>query len=483
MMGFSPVRLAPAHGSVWAIDPAFPLLVRCDVRTRTAVVAAQLPVATDDQRESPPWSRAVGPVSLATGAGGVWLALPQRRQLALYRPDEDALELMDVPMAPSSVAANDNALYAVAGGSDGRLLIAQPDAGPRMVDVGTGLVLVAVAGRRVWVVDDAAGQVIALDAESVTVAQRFARLAAPGLLMAREDTAWYLSHTEVERRGEHGQRERASLYAPDGLDYSVSELSAATGRTRTYPRRQTFSPVGHVDAQGLWISGARQENLDDVDLVADDPMPDPISTLSRLDFDGQEVHTLTVAGQLDALAVLPDEIWVGGFRRSRQQFVVTVLSQDGTVRGEVDLTGIDVTPWLARPPQPVPRLAMPEFVGRVRAALEENLSRSRQWSNRFGEQWAEPPIAVQFRLLRVEASERAICVIFVWQPGDGPYGMRFDINPEDLDGCSWGHTPEQFAADLLIDFEENLLAGGYGIENARKTPRDGTVWLDWTVDE
>ena len=43
----------------------------------------------------------------------------------------------------------------------------------------------------------------------------------------------------------------------------------------------------------------------------------------------------------------------------------------------------------------------------------------------------------------------------------------------------WRQTPEQAAADVAICLEEDLQAGGYGLANAIREPRDGVSWLRW----
>lgn len=477
MVGFKPWQLSAAAGAVWALDPQFPLLVRCDPDTRAATVAVQLPTVERDDAGQDPWP--AGPRALTAGLGALWLALPRARQLARVPFDESTVELVDVPIMPTALTAGSEAIYVAAGSGDRRLLVVKPDGEQRLVELGVGLALVAAAPPWLWLVDDAAGEVLVLDESTLSVVHRFERLAAPGLLLARGDSAWYLSTAEAQTIGPSGRRERAMVIGRGGFEDAIMQMSARTGAATMWPHQRALHPVGAIDDSGLWLAGPQQDDLEDDPLSEANLRRDPVSTLHRYDFDGRLQQTLNVPGQLDALTLLNGEVWVAGFQRSRQDFVVRVLTNDGAIHGEVDLSSIDVSPWLPTRKPPAAPVPMDEFVARARDALTSYLTTQQQWSDRFGDTWDEPPISRDFRLLRVEATDRALAVIFHWGDADTTYGWRYEIDDEDLTGGWWGDTPESWAGHAMTSIEEDLLAGGYGINKAVKSVADGISWLHW----
>ena len=65
-----------------------------------------------------------------------------------------------------------------------------------------------------------------------------------------------------------------------------------------------------------------------------------------------------------------------------------------------------------------------------------------------------------------------ITVLFRWAGGTDLFGMRFDISPDEEDYLA----PDAY---ISVWFEENLLAGGYGVANATREHADGITWLSW----
>jgi hypothetical protein len=92
---------------------------------------------------------------------------------------------------------------------------------------------------------------------------------------------------------------------------------------------------------------------------------------------------------------------------------------------------------------------------------------------RFGDTWEEPAICEEFRLERVEvrlgSEGTAIAILFWWEGEDDLFGYDFPLN--DTDAGADGY--------ICMYLEENLLAVGFGVENARRELADGVTWLSW----
>jgi hypothetical protein len=390
-------------------------------------------------------------------------------------PGSREVRSVDLPFWLSEIGAGPAGVFAIGPPGDGRLAAVSPAGTVTLAPVGRSLRLLAVAEHLVWTVDDAAAAVIALDSESLTPVASFRRLASPYALLARGDSAWYLAAPEVELRAAGLGRQRAIVWS-GGPCLDLLRLDAATGEAI-----RLCQPGGShlvLDADGIWVSGRTDDPMDqpgaDVDLA---PSADPVASIEHYDLAGTLLASISVAGQAAELAVHGGELWVSGFRRSRQASVLSVLSQDGTLAGEADLSGVDILPWYT-PPEPVPRYAPREFAELTRAATEAVLTGPRDVHGRFGEHWREPPVSPAFSLERVgfrsSPDGYEITVTFRWDGEHGLLGYRHLTEQDD-----WRQTPEQAAADVAICLEEDLQASGYGLANAIREPRDGVSWLRW----
>jgi hypothetical protein len=228
---------------------------------------------------------------------------------------------------------------------------------------------------------------------------------------------------------------------------------------------------------GLWVAGEREEPDTDAEEVCE---ADPISTVRLHDLAGNLLRSVSLPGQIQALVADGTRLWVSGFRRTSQHNVVSVLSRDGTLIGEVGFGDVDITPWIT-PPAPREQLSLQEFATRARDAVEASLTSPREAIGRFGDSWQEPPVDPAFRLERVELSPGEdgpqIAVLFRWDGQDALFGQTSIVRQDDV----WPDTPEAFAGLVVTHLEENLLASGYGLEKAIGDTRAGVTWLRWAV--
>jgi hypothetical protein len=342
--------------------------------------------------------------------------------------------------------------------------------------VGRSLQLVAAAGRLVWTVDDAAATVIALDAGSLAQVAVFPYLASPGALMARGDLAWYACTREIEIPGADGSTERAALWS-GGPAIDLLRLDAATGEQATLG--QLGGDIAVLSGDGLWVGGPVADPLDEPGADLDDAFEqDPVTSLRHYDLAGALLSSLSLPGQIDELASCGGQLWVSGFRRSRQADVLSVLDADGTLAGEADLTGLDITPWYT-PPEPPVRYPPGEFAELARGAVETALTEPGQSVSRFGDTGLEPPVDAAFSLagtgVRSSPDGYEITVTFRWEGEDDLLGFACPVEQDD----DWPATPEEAAGAVFIYLEENLKAAGYGLENAAREPDGEVTWLHW----
>ena len=68
--------------------------------------------------------------------------------------------------------------------------------------------------------------------------------------------------------------------------------------------------------------------------------------------------------------------------------------------------------------------------------------------------------------LRSSPDGYEITVTFRWTGQDGVLGFASPVEQDD----DWPATPEEAGAAVCIYLEENLMAGGYGLENAAGSP-------------
>ena len=450
---FGPALLATGFGALWCADWEYPVLVRVDERDRTPQVWAS-------------WPAADGPQGLAVGRDAVWLLPGQGDQLLEVEPAGGGVTAHPVPFPLAGIAVGRDAMFGIGQLGDGRVLRFAP--GGEAVSAPAGEVrtlgLIAASTEYVWVVDDETAMVLALDASSLEPVRSFRHVGAPHALFARGTQAWYIYAPEREWRDEDGSQGRAIQLGPSGPGIEVLRLDAATG-TAERVADLTGSATAALSGDRLWISGEQWEGPDE----------DPVTALRCLDLDGRDLHTMELPGQIDAIAASGTLVWVAGFRRSRQEHIVSVLDPAGAVTGEVSFQAVDLTPWAPPEAEPV-RLPRAERAPAIRDAVAASLSQPHQAVSRFGDRREVPPVSPDFQLERVElrgsGDDHEIAVLFRWTGETGLFGMRFDLAAEDDDF----DAPDAY---ISVYVEENLLASGYGLANATREPADGITWLRW----
>jgi len=463
------------------------VLVRIDPATRRGEIFASFPASDPAEAAAgPDWQP--GPAAIAAGAGAVWLALPDRSQVLRVDPASRELLAVELPFGPAEIAAGPDGIFAVSPAGDGRLAAVSPAGQVTLAPVGRSLQLVAAAGRLAWTVDDAAATVIAVDASTLAPVATFPYLARPGALVARGDLAWYACTREIEIPGADGSTERAALWS-GGPAIDLLRLDACTGEQAALG--QLGGDIAVLADDGLWVGSAVPDQAGEAaGEAASEPAgepgadvgdaceQDPVTSLRHYDLAGALLRSLSLPGQIDELAVCGSQLWVSGFRRSRQADVLSVLDADGTLAGEADLAGVDITPWYT-PPEPLVRHPPGEFAELARAAVETALSSPGPSASRPGETRLEPPVDAAFSLaetgLRSSPDGYEITVTFRWTGQDGVLGFASPVEQDD----DWPATPEEAGAAVCIYLEENLMAGGYGLENAAREPAGGVTWLHW----
>jgi hypothetical protein len=242
-------------------------------------------------------------------------------------------------------------------------------------------------------------------------------------------------------------------------------LDAVTGTTERLRGLPGLASAAALIGDRLWVSGEEQEGPDE----------DQMTSLRCLDLDGRDITAIELPGQIDAIGTSHSLLWVAGFRRSRQEHLVTVLDPRAAVTGEVSFQAIDVTPWAAPAPAPV-RLPLPERAQAIRDAVAASLSRPVQAISRFGDRSEAPAVSPEFQLDRVElrggGDSYEIAVLFRWGGQPDLFGMRFDIPTDDDD---FG-APDAY---ISVYVQENLLASSYGVANATRQHAAGITWLRW----
>ncbi len=450
--------LATGFDALWCADWQYPVLVRVDERNRTPQVWAS-------------WPAAGGPSGLAAGLDAVWVLPGEGGQLLAVDPAGDGVTPHQVPFPLAGIAVGADAVFGIGKLGDGRVLRLTPDGEATSAPAGQArtLSLIAAGTECVWVADDETATVLALDASSLEPVQSFRHVGAPHALFARGTRAWYVCAPELEYRDKGGRQGRAIRLDPDGPAVDLLRLDAATGTAEQLGGLTGLASAAALSRDRLWVSGEEREG----------PGEDPVTSLYCLDLDGRYAGPVELPGQIDAIGASDSLTWVAGFRRSRQEVVVTVLDAGGAVAGEVSFGAVDLTPWGAPGAAPRPRLPLAERAQLIRDTVTKCLSQPGQAVSRFGDRWEVPAVSPEFRLERVDlhgsGDSYEIAVLFRWAAQTDLFGMRFEITPEDEDNGEFGATD----AYISVHVEENLLAQGYGLANATRDRADGVTWLRW----
>ena len=135
----------------------------------------------------------------------------------------------------------------------------------------------------------------------------------------------------------------------------------------------------------------------------------------------------------------------------------------------------------------LPRDALPppaEFARQVRDLVDRGLRTPGLMISDSGATWRVPPIDSRFQLgrvlLRTHTVPPQIHILFRWDGEQTLYGVRVSVEQDDYEPVVIGTTVAGSLASLItISLEEDLLAHGYGIENAIRKPQGDVTWLHW----
>ena len=266
-------------------------------------------------------------------------------------PARGGVTMHRVPFPLAGIAVGPDAVFGIGQLGDGRVLRLTPGGAATSAPAGQArtLDLIAASAGYVWVVDDETATVLALDAGSLEPVQSFGHVGAPRALFARGTQAWYVCGREVAYQDEGGRQGRAALLGPGWPTMDLLRLDAAAGTAERLRDLPGLASAAALIDNRLWVSGEQQEG----------PAEDPVTSLCCLDLDGRDITAIELPGQIDAIGASDSLVWAAGFRRSRQENLVTVLNADAAVTGEVSFRGVDLTRWARPAPAPV-RLPLPE---------------------------------------------------------------------------------------------------------------------------
>jgi hypothetical protein len=441
--------------ALWCADFRLPCLVRVDPARFKGSVFLEIPAVPE-----PTSDRWQGPAALDVGLGGVWI-LDRVGSLCRIDPGDGSLAMFVPPFPFNEMALGAGAIFGIGEWGDGRLGRVSPDGAIEVATVGESLRLVAAQDDLVWTVDDAAATVLAIDARSLEVVRRFSHLGSPDHLWAEGRKSWYLSGHEVL----HGDERAMVIDSSRGAPHDLLAMDADEGRLETLTT--VYAPAACFSSpEGFWMTSEHlTESIDE----------DALLKMDLVRRNGKVETRFDVIGQADGIASDGAALWVSGFRVSRQRTVVTKIDFTGQTLGEVDFDDVDVTRWIPEP-EPYEWPALEEWATAVCQAVEVCLTEPGVSTNRYGAKSLAPPIAEEFHLgsvnLRVEKGVPFIDVVFTWDGVDSVLGRSYRLEQHDeIAGIS--------DAYISTYLQEELLAGGLGVENAVRLHRDGIDWLTW----
>ena len=89
-----------------------------------------------------------------------------------------------------------------------------------------------------------------------------------------------------------------------------------------------------------------------------------------------------------------------------------------------------------------------------------------------------PPIDARFQLDQVLLRPDTVCpeitIMFRWAGEQALFGVSYVIEQDE--------TARELASMIVISLEEDLLAWGYGVENAIREPKGEVTWLRWSTN-
>jgi hypothetical protein len=123
-----------------------------------------------------------------------------------------------------------------------------------------------------------------------------------------------------------------------------------------------------------------------------------------------------------------------------------------------------------------------ELARQTRDQVDLNLQTPWTMHHSDGRVQQVPPIDGRFQLdqvlLRTDAVPPEIHILFRWTGEQALFGVREAVVQDDDDLQFLGVT---LASMIIVSLEENLLASGYGIENAIREPHGNVTWLRWNT--
>jgi len=460
-LGFSPDILRTGFGALWCADFRLPVLVRVDESTLAAEIFGTFQATSEDYDAVEAFGNH-GPRSVACGLGSVWVVPREGNRLLRFDPTSRRSESFELPFRVIEIAGNDEGVYGIGELGDGRIVRYDPEAGMSVRELARTLPLVVASDERVWTVDEAVDDILALDVRSLQPLRRFHHLGGADALVARGTVAWHCSTRQVEIDGR-----RAFAFGPSGPTIELFRLDADTGESVSIGEFPGAVPRVTLGPDRLWVSGPRSEGMED---------DQPTSSLLYFDLDGEGRGHLDLSGQIDSLAASESILWVSGFQRTLQAVVLTAFMGDGTPLGEVSFEHLDFEPWMPPQLESPPHLPLDEFAEQAREIVEQSLREPGQSVDRLGNRWVSPPISEEFSLERVEVRGTKelpeLAVLFRWAGHDDLFGISFPVTDEHQSAAPDGY--------ISVHVQENLLAYGFGIENATRERADGVTWLRWS---
>jgi peptide/nickel transport system substrate-binding protein len=185
------------------------------------------------------------PTALAFGAGSLWVADGEGRQVAQVDPVQNkVLQRIDAANAPRSLALAGGALWVVSGvdGSVHRIKLDRPQAA-RAVRLGARATAIAAGAGALWVASEEAGTVTRVDPRSSAVVASIPVGNAPTALAVGDGAVWVVSRTEG----------------------TLSRVDPDTNATSGSVRVGTDLTDVAVGEGAVWVAGGEEGNVARVD--------------------------------------------------------------------------------------------------------------------------------------------------------------------------------------------------------------------------
>lgn len=452
---FSAVCAVSAHGRLWLFSDQAATLAGVDLETMVPNVRARL---------DPP----VDPAALAqlfATHDSVWVA--REGQVVAVDPWSGEVRAVPVPQGGWTWGTDGDTVWATAWPSGDVLEIGASGA-QRTVTVGGHLTHACVSGGNLWVVDRADETLLALDTGTL---QPMVRIPFDG---GRVEAlvAWHggvlVQHSAEEDEGSdenptldwvdaRGGRQHIAK-TPAGAVLAVEGDHVWVGRSQEPPiidrrdaaRRYGFAIPGSSLSGGEW--------------------PDSVGTIHELGLPGgQSGRRVSVTGDVYWVTAAGGRLWVQGYVRSRNAYVVTVADPDRGVIGDVDLSVLGLPEVPAEPVADDPDAIIDQLPGEVRRALTVP---EVQVDPRTGAATELARMDRRFTLVDVWLEPESFDVLVTYGWADEPGKVFGYVYAADADSPAVA-TATDLASNFSQDLDDGLLSWGQRDES------DGVVWVSY----